>query len=431
MSDRLPFTLRLYRAASTLLGPFTALLLNRRASRGKEERTRLGERRGEATQRRPAGRLAWLHGASVGETLSLLPIAERLTQKGLAVLVTSGTVTSARLVERRLPPGAFHQFVPVDVPRYVKRFLSHWRPDIALIAESELWPNMIVETDRRGIPLVLVNARMSERSFKRWQRLLPMISALLGRFDLCLAQTREDADRLSQLGAPRVGVIGNLKFDAPAPPADSLRVSGLSGLVSGRPVWVAASTHPGEEEQIVAVHEAIAKHFPGLLTIIAPRHPQRGADVAAIAQEAGLRVAQRSRGLEPDGATDVYVADTMGELGLFYRIAPVVFMGGSLVPHGGQNPIEPGKLGAAILHGPHVHNFTEVFAALDRDGGSLAVADAQGLANALGRLLADTPRLRAMARKASETVEQLGGAVDRTLLAVEPFLLHMRLGDRG
>lgn len=430
MSD-LPISLRLYRGGSALLAPFVGVFLRRRAARGKEEPTRLGERRGEATQRRPAGRLAWMHGASVGEALSLLPVAERLVQRGLTVLITSGTVTSARLIERRLPAGAIHQFVPVDVPRYVRRFLDHWRPDLALIAESELWPNLIVEADRRNIPMVLVNARMSERSFTRWQRLLPMIGALLGRFDLCLAQTADDAERLSRLGAPRVGVAGNLKFDAPAPPADPLRVSALKGLVGGRPVWVAASTHPGEEEQIVAVHGALQTHFPGLLTIIAPRHPQRGGDIAAIAADAGLRAAMRSRGLEPDGATDVYVADTMGELGLFYRIAPIVFMGGSLVPHGGQNPIEPGKLGAAILHGPHVHNFTEVFAALDRDGGSLAVADAQGLANALGRTLADTPRLRAMSRAAAETVERLGGAVDRTLLAVDPFLMHMHLGDRG
>jgi 3-deoxy-D-manno-octulosonic-acid transferase len=430
MSD-LPFTLRLYRGGSALLGPFTGLVLRQRARRGKEEPTRLGERRGESSQRRPAGRLAWLHGASVGETLSLLPVAERLVQRGLSVLITSGTVTSARLVERRLPVGAIHQFVPIDVPRYVRRFLDHWRPDLVLIAESELWPNLIVEADKRSIPMVLVNARMSERSFQRWQRLLPMISALLARFDLCLAQTAGDADRLARLGAPRVDVVGNLKFDAPAPPADPLRVSALTGLIGGRPVWIAASTHPGEEEQIVAVHGALVQHFPGLLTIIAPRHPNRGEAVAAIATDTGLRTAMRSRGLEPDGATDVYVADTIGELGLFYRVAPIVFMGGSLVPHGGQNPIEPGKLGAAILHGPHVHNFAEVFAALDRDGGSVAVNDAQGLANALGRMLADTPRLRAMSRAAAETVDQLGGAVERTVLAVDPFLMHMRLGDRG
>jgi 3-deoxy-D-manno-octulosonic-acid transferase len=425
-----PALLRTYRVASTLLGPFTRLLLAHRARRGKEERTRIGERRGESTRPRPGGRLAWLHGASVGETVSMLPLIERLTQRGLSVLVTSGTVTSARLLEWRLPPGAFYQFVPVDVPGYVRRFLDHWRPDLALIAESELWPNLIVETDAREIPLVLVNGRMSERSFRRWQKMPDMIGALLGRFDLCLAQSVADADRLSRLGAPRVGVAGNLKFDVPPPPADPLRLSALAGLIGDRPVWVAASTHAGEEEQVIDVHVALLKRFPNLLTIIAPRHPARGEEVARIAADARLHVALRSRGLEPDGATDIYVADTIGELGLFYRVAPVVFMGGSLVEHGGQNPIEPGKLGAAILHGPHVHNFVDVYAALDRSGGALAIADAEHLARTLAKLLVDGQGMRTMARAAAETVESLGGAVERTLQAIEPFLFHMAIGGR-
>jgi 3-deoxy-D-manno-octulosonic-acid transferase len=425
-----PGLLRTYRVASTLLGPLTRLLLVHRARRGKEERTRLGERRGESTRPRPPGRLAWLHGASVGETVSMLPLIERLTQRGLTVLVTSGTVTSARLLERRLPPGAVYQFVPLDVPSYVRRFLDHWKPDLALVAESELWPNLIIEADARGIPMVLVNGRMSERSFRRWQRMPGMIGSLLGRFDLCLAQSVADADRLARLGAPRVGVAGNLKFDVPPPPADPLRLSALAGLIGDRPVWVAASTHGGEEEQIIEVHWALLKRFPNLLTIIAPRHPARGEEIARIASDAGLHVALRSRGLEPDGATDVYIADTIGELGLFYRVAPVVFMGGSLVEHGGQNPIEPAKLGAAILHGPHVHNFVDVFAALDRSGGAIAVSDGEHLARTLEHLLVDGHGMRVMARHAGETVETLGGAVDRTMQAIEPFLFHMSIGAR-
>lgn len=425
-----PLSLRAYMAGTRLLGPFTRLLLQARARRGKEERTRVGERRGEPSLARPRGRVAWLHGASVGETLSLLPVVERLTQRGLAVLVTSGTVTSARLLERRLPAGAFHQFAPLDVPAYVRRFLDHWQPDLVLIAESEIWPNMLVDVDRRGIPLVLVNARMSERSFRRWQRMGGMIEAVLGRFDLCLAQSPGDADRLARLGAPRVGVVGNLKFDVPPPPADPLRVSALSGLIAGRPCWIAASTHPGEDEIVAAVHRAIAPHFPGLLTIIAPRHPQRGDEIAAVAGDFELRAAQRSRGLEPDSSVDLYIADTMGELGLFYRVAPVVFVGKSLVGDGGQNPIEPAKLGAAILHGPHVQNFADVYAALDRDGGALAVPDAQQLANTLMRLLGDGMRMRKMARAASATVDSFGGGVDRTMAAVEPYLMQMHLEER-
>jgi 3-deoxy-D-manno-octulosonic-acid transferase len=426
----LPLPLRVYRAGSALLGPLTRLILEERARRGKEERTRMGERRGDSSRPRPAGRVAWIHGASVGETLSMLPLVERLIQRGFSVLATSGTVTSARLLERRLPPGAVYQFAPIDVPAYARRFLDHWKPDLMLVAESELWPNVIVEAERRGVPMVLVNARMSERSFRRWQKLPSSIAAILGRFQLCLAQTPADADRLARLGAPRVGVTGNLKFDSPPPPADPLRVSALKGLIGDRPVWMAASTHPGEDEQVLAVHEALASRFPGLLTIIAPRHPQRGSEIAAMASDHRLKPAQRSRGLEPDGATDVYIADTIGELGLFYRLAEVVLMGGSLVPHGGQNPIEPAKLGAAILHGPHVHNFADVFAALDQQGGAMAVADAQQLAAAIGILLRDGHRVRTMARSAAATVDGLGGAVERTMQAIEPFLMQMHLEAR-
>jgi 3-deoxy-D-manno-octulosonic-acid transferase len=374
--------------------------------------------------------VAWVHGASVGEALSIIPLVERLTQRGMSVLVTSGTRTSAALVTRRLPPGAFHQFVPLDVPRYIRRFLDHWQPSIALVAESEIWPNTIVELERRQISLILVNGRMSARSFRRWQRLPHVIGALLERFSLCITQTMEDAERLARLGAPRVAVAGNLKFDVPPPPADPRVVAHFSGLIAGRPVWFAASTHPGEEEAIIAVHRALTSRFPHLLTMIAPRHPHRGAEVAAIAERAGLRTGRRSGNMHPDRAIDVYIADTIGEMGLFYRLSPVVLMGGSLIPHGGQNPIEPAKLGAAILHGPHVHNFTEVYAAMDSARGALAVDDSPALARALNQLLSNTALMREMARAAGESVQALGGAVERTLQSIEPFIVQVKLGER-
>ncbi len=427
MSVSLPPLLRTYRVASAALEPAAAMLLAWRRRKGKEDRARLGERRGSPGRARPAGRLVWIHGASIGETISILPLVERLTRQGLAVLVTSGTRTSAELVARRLPPGALHQFMPLDVPRYVRRFLDHWRPDLALFAESEIWPNVVMELDRRGVPLLLVNGRLSERSFRRWARLGRSARALLSRFSLCLAQSAADGARLERLGAPRVVVAGNLKFDAPPPPADPRLVASLTGLLAGRPVWIAASTHPGEEEIVAGAHRALVDRLPDLLTIVAPRHPQRGAEVEAIAAAAGLSVARRSAGQQPDRATDVYVADTVGELGLFYRLAPLVFMGGSLVPHGGQNPIEPAKLGAAILHGPHVHNFTDVYAAIDRAGGALPVADGAALAAALADLLDDAALTREMARAGARTVEGLGGALERTLQSVQPFVLALAL----
>jgi 3-deoxy-D-manno-octulosonic-acid transferase len=424
----LPLALSLYRSGSGLAVPLAPLLLAERARRGKEDRKRLGERRGETTRQRPRGRLAWLHGASVGETMALLPLVERLIERGVSVLVTSGTVTSARLLERRLPPGAVHQFVPLDFAPYARRFLDHWRPDLALVAESELWPNLILEADARRIPLVLVNGRMSERSYRRWQKLGDSIAALLGRFTLCLAQSPADAQRYAALGAPHVGVAGNLKYDVPPLPADPLKLSALRGLVGGRPVWVAASTHPGEEQAILGVHKVLGPRFPGLLTIIVPRHPQRGEEVAALASAASLRASRRSANAPPDGRTEVYVADTMGELGLFYRLAPLVFMGGSLVPHGGQNPIEPAKLGAAILHGTHVHNFTDVYATLDQAGGAVPVSSGEDLARLLERLMRDGPAARALARRATDSVGSLSGASSRIMTEIEPLLQRLPAG---
>jgi 3-deoxy-D-manno-octulosonic-acid transferase len=428
--NRLPALITAYRAATAVLEPAFLGLLYWRRRQGREDRTRLGERQGWPSRARPEGHLVWVHGASIGETLSLIPLVERLTQRGLAVLITSGTRTSAQLLARRMPPGALHQFVPLDVPRYLRRFLDHWRPSLALVAESEIWPNSVLELHRRSIPLVLVNGRLSERSFRRWSRLPQVIGALFERFALCLAQTPADAERLARLGAPHVAVAGNLKYDAAPPPADPRVVAHLSGLIAGRPVWLAASTHPGEEEVIIAVHRALAQRHPELLTIIAPRHPNRGAEIAALAERAGLRAARRSGGLHPDRATDVYVADTLGEMGLFYRLTPLVFMGGTLVPVGGHNPIEPAKLGAAILHGPHVHSARDIYGTLDAARGALRVDDAHALASALCDLLEDPALTRETARAAADCVRALGGAVERTLQSVEPFIVQVKLCAR-
>ena len=430
MSLPQPFLLHLYRTGLSALEPAAAGLLLWRERKGKEDPERLRERRGWPSRDRPEGHLAWLHGASVGETLSLMPVVEQLMQRGLQVLITSGTRTSAEVIARRLPPGALHQFVPLDVPRYVRRFLDYWQPDLVLFAESEIWPNIITELERRHIPLVLVNGRLSERSYQRWSKLPHVARAIFARFALCIAQGPDDAERLARLGAPRVSVAGNLKFDATPPPSDPRTLAALSGLVAGRPLWMAASTHPGEEEVIAAVHRALEDRFPHLLTIIVPRHPDRGQDAAEIAQGAELRCALRSVGEQPGRDTDVYIADTIGELGLFYRLSPLVFMGGSLVPRGGQNPIEPAKLGSAILHGPHVHNFTDIYSAIDRAGGALPIPDGPTLVRALTELMNDPRIIRAMARSAAETVDKLGGAVARTMQSIEPFITQMKLEAR-
>ena len=286
--------LPVYGALANGLSPFSRIFLWRRAQRGKEDRKRLGERRGVASLPRPEGRLAWLHGASVGEGLALLPLVERLTAKGFHVLVTSGTVTSARILAQRLPSGSSHQYVPLDAPRYIEAFLDHWRPDLFVLAESELWPNTINAVHARKIPITLVNARLSPRSFARWRRLPGFIGALLGKIDLCLAQSQDDAGRLLQLGAPRVNAIGNIKYDVEAPPSDAAKLEALSSQIGARQIWVAASTHAGEEALALRVHKQLAQQFPGLLTVLAPRHSHRGGDIADLARAAGLSVAQRS-----------------------------------------------------------------------------------------------------------------------------------------
>ena len=430
MSEKLPAALRAYRLLSAAVTPLAPLLLAGRVKRGKEHRVRFSERRGESRIARPQGALVWLHGASVGELASVLPLIERIAARGVNILVTSGTVTSGGLAEQRLPGGVIHQFVPVDVPRFVRRFLNHWQPDLALFVESDLWPNIMIETSARKVPMILINGRLSERSFQRWRYLPATIVNLLQRFDLCLARTQDDARRFGELGAPRIVTSGNLKLDVPAPPADPAKLAALGNAIGDRPVIAAASTHAGEEAIVIEAHRRLRGNFPALLTLIAPRHPERGGGVVKIARAAGLQAGLRTRGQLPDAATDIYVADTMGELGLIYRLTPIVFVGGSLVRHGGQNPIEAAKLGAAILHGPHVGNFAELYAALDDAHGAELVTDADWLTASFGAWLSDPQACARVADTARTTVDALGGALERTLQSLEPYLMQLQLRQR-
>lgn len=427
MTNPLPMTLRVYRKLSSAMMPLAPALIKRRLKQGKEDPARVGERRGMSADIRPHGPLVWIHGASVGEVLAAAGLIERLRELNLRILLTSGTVTSADIVAKRFPADIIHQYVPYDSPRYVGRFLDHWRPSLALFIESDLWPNLILSSAARRLPMVLINGRMSQRSFPRWTRMSGTISALLGKFEVCLAQSTLDAERFAALGSRNVVTTGNLKLDVPAPPADPAKLERLMSVTRGRPIIVAASTHPGEEEILCEAHRTLAGFFPSLLTVIVPRHADRGEAIARTIEACGLHAALRSREELPTATTDTYVADTMGELGLFYRLAPVVFMGGSLVPHGGQNPIEAVKLGASIVHGPHVFNFTDVYEALDRAGGARQADTQEALVKQLGQLLAN-PAVRDESVAASaRVVEQLGGALDRTLTALEPYLLQLRL----
>lgn len=367
----MPLTLSLYAAATSWAAPFLRRMLRRRLASGREIAARLPERYGLDPTPRPEGRLIWLHAASVGETVSVLPVLSALAAAGAEVLMTTGTVTSAGLLARRLPELGLegrvrHRFVPLDVPGWVARFLDRWRPDAAGFVESEIWPNTIAACHRRGVPMMLVNARLSPRSFAHWRRAPGLARALFGAFAVVQAQSRGDAERLAALGARGVGTPGNLKFAAPELPADPDTLARLQNLIGSRPVWLAASTHPGEEAIAAVVHAALAPRLPGLLSIIVPRHPERGATLAA-----ELGASRRSLGADPPAAGGLWLGDTMGEMGLYCRLAQAVFVGKSLTGRGGQNPLEPARLGRPVAVGPYTANFSEPVAAL-REAGALA-----------------------------------------------------------
>ncbi|MTJ79875.1 MAG: 3-deoxy-D-manno-octulosonic acid transferase [Telmatospirillum sp.] len=415
--------LSLYRGLTTLGGPLIAYYLERRMAKGKEDRVRFDERRGVSAIARPAGMLIWLHAASVGESVSMLPVIGRLQARPrTTVLVTTGTVTSAEVMAGRLPEGAIHQYVPVDRLPWVRRFLDHWCPDLALWSESEFWPNLLVETADRHIPLILLNGRISDRSFASWRRQPRLIRRLLSGFALCLGQTPADAERLRALGAANVLCRGNLKFAAPPLPADGQSLRELETQLGDRPRWLAVSTHAGEESAAARVHRDLAGRFPGLLTIIVPRHPNRGGDIAAELSAMGMRVAQRALGEMADERTDILLADTLGELGLFIRVAPIVFVGKSLVGQGGQNPLEPARLGASVIFGPHMDNFLDIARRMEEFGAAEKVADEEALVRAVATRLDDPPLVRKGGELARSFADTEDGVLDAVLDELSPWL---------
>jgi 3-deoxy-D-manno-octulosonic-acid transferase len=407
-----PLSLALYRGITAALEPLAPSLLRRRAERGKEDAARLPERLGRTAVPRPAGPLVWLHGVSVGESLSLLPLAEGLKARrpDASILITSGTRTSAELLAKRAPSGVIHQYAPVDAPGAVHAFLEHWRPDLGVLVESELWPNLLLSAQAKGVRLALASARMTQKSADGWARAPGAARALLSAFDVVLPQDAASAARLAQLGA-RIGGELNLKLAGAPLAADPAALAGLKDAVAGRKVVLAASTHPGEEALIAQA----ARDLPALL-IVAPRHPDRGAEVAGALRALGLSVAQRTAGEPLSAATQAYVADTLGELGLFFRLADVVVMGGGFAEGvGGHNPLEPARLGRAILSGPDVFNAADLYAGLVAEGGARLVADGAALTEALRGLLAEPSQAHAMGDAALAYAGRQGAALDRAL----------------
>jgi 3-deoxy-D-manno-octulosonic-acid transferase len=416
-----PAGLIAWRLLSRFVSPLAPLWLGRRIARGKENRIRIRERLGYAIVARPAGRLIWIHGASVGEALSAFPLIEKLLANSVnTVLVTSGTLASATILESRLPQGALHQFVPLDIPRAVRRFLDHWKPDMGLFVESDLWPNLVTEAASRGIPLALINARMSARSAERWHWAKKSMTALLGSFRVVLAQDEEIAARFRALGARDVQVVGSLKADAPPLGADETALAALRQAIGGRPVLLASQTHPGEDETVLPAHDLLRARFPDLLTILVPRHIERGADIKMLC---GQRVSERrSTGGKVTPQTAIYIADTLGELGLFYRLTSFCFLGGTLVPLGGHNPLEPAALHCAVLAGPHTANAVTAFEAILTAQGFGTVASGADIAREAARLLFDHGAAKAAGDAAARGAASLSGAVVRTAAILEGML---------
>jgi len=425
-----------YLGAARLSGPFWRLALARRTRAGKEDPARVAEKLGRPGRPRPAGTLLWFHAVSVGESLALLTLLQRLGEEmaGAHFLLTTITRTSAEaLAKAGLPARVIHQFAPADAPGPVAAFLDHWRPDAAIVSERDLWPLTLTETHARGIPMLLINARVTNRGFRRRKRLPALYRGVYALFDRILMQNEASRDRFVALGAPagRLEHMGVLKTaSAPLPDRAEERAR-LETLLDGRPRWVAGSTHRLEEAQILDAHAAARERLPDLLLILAPRQP----DLAdATEAEARARfdtplLARRSRGEPPGPATAVYLADTIGDMGLWFRLAPVAFMGHSLPVEGrvltGKNPWEAIALGAVVLHGPNLGNFAESYAALEAAGATLAVDDAAGLARAVVAAQdADFRAPRVVAAAAAAAAAQ--AALDRAAAAVAALLAGPR-----
>jgi 3-deoxy-D-manno-octulosonic-acid transferase len=423
-----------YRLVLRLLEPLAPRLLDARAKQGKEDPIRVDERLGRASLPRPDGDLIWLHGVSVGETLSLLPVVERFRQQrpDLTVLVTSGTLTSAQLLAKRLPEGVIHQFAPVDAPGAVTAFLDHWQPSLAVFVESELWPNLILETRKRRMKLVLASARITEKTVDGWRRFPGAAREILSAFDRILPQDETSAARLHSLGARIDGHV-NLKLSGEAPPHDAAAFTRLSAAIGDRPVVVAASTHDGEE---IAIVRALDKLADRLCLILVPRHPARSADIATALTRDGYRFARRSQGHEPDRDTDLYLADTLGEMGLFLRLADVVVMGGSFSaalekpPVGGHNPLEPARLGKPAVTGPDMSNWATVTDALVEAGGLAIVQAPWDLPAVLAPLLANTDAARVMGERGRRAATEAGSGLDRLWETLAPLLPQPPRGGR-
>lgn len=414
----------LYRMFSYVVAPLLPVYLDWRASHGKEDKARINERLGQPKRERPAGKLIWCHAASVGESLALLPLLGRLAEHPAkpTILLTSGTRTSAEILARRLPPSIIHQYVPVDTQAATLRFMAHWQPDLAIITESEIWPNLIGKIRRYGIPAALVNGRMSARSAKRWHFFASLwIARMLSVFDIVLAQSEGDAERLRGLGAFQAHSVGNLKAAADPLPVDAAQLATLKSAINGRPVWLFASSHEGEDDVALDAHKKLQAEFPNLLTIIAPRHLVRASRIRELITTRGLKAASRSLNQLPDKDDDVYLADTMGEMGMLYSAAKIVCVGGSFVDAKGHNPLEPACFGCAVLFGPDMRNTAETAQQM-LDANAARQIGRDDLADALAAFLRNPTLAHETGERGLHFSRQQKQVLERVVLELQPLL---------
>lgn len=373
-----PFLIRVYNAGANLIAPLAYRRVRKKLSSHGIDPKRCPERLGHPTQTRPEGPLIWFHAASVGETLSVLRLITHLGEihPDYAFLITSGTATSAQIVAKRLPPRCQHQFAPLDSRKALHRFLDYWKPSAAVFVESELWPQMLQQTKARNIPLALVNARISERSFSRWQRFLTIAQFVLWHFDLIHTQDERTTQRLHQMGFSHAFTGQNLKSVSGPLPYDTEELTSVQVQIGDRPVWLASSTHPGEDEIMLETHQDLLRTHKDALLILVPRHPERATAIEALIKGKSLKHTRRSDGDGVAKDTQVYLADTLGETGLWYALSPLTCLCGSFTPVGGHNPYEPAYAGSAVLHGPLYANFAQTYADFDTHGGAVEVHDA-------------------------------------------------------
>lgn len=381
--------LRIYTLVNIILTPFLVLLVLFRTLRKKEDSNRIMERFGLTKKRKPKRKIIWLHAASVGETLSVIPLLEVLQRKtNYSILLTSGTITSSKVLRNRLPKNTTHQFIPIENYFAIKNFLNHWKPEISIFTESEFWPCILNETSKKS-KLISLNTRISDASFERWKSYNMLFKEISYLFSLFLPQSAIDSKRLKSLGAKNVKYIGNIKYSVPSPVIDDQKLLGLQNSLKSKKVVLFASTHPKEEEIIVEIYQELKEKHDSLAFIIAPRHPHRGVEIAKMITKAGYKTTLRSKSKPPKPETEFYIVNSIGEMGLFFRVSPISVMCGSFVNVGGHNPIEPAKLKSAIIMGPHYNNFKEICKDLKKNKAAIFVKNKRECAKAVNLLLSD------------------------------------------